>query len=224
MKTSLFVPLYLAVATISLLSSPTAADTTEAMCEFRKSGETKQGRSGPCDFSQRQGYVSINLRNGERWELSPGGKPNHYRDQKGNKVVLTVRGDTNEYKWEHKKIIVTFYSGGGSHVSGVHDGPDRFETICGVMTRGRNYRYRCEVADHYSNGRKTHTTLRFPDQTLDMIWRSGDRVELRFEGMVPQEARYSTSEGETNFRFEDKTYFYISNKDMARREVRSFRD
>jgi len=224
MKTSLLVTLCLAVATISLLPSPAVADTAEAMCEFRKGGETRQGRSGPCDFSQRQGYVSINLRNGDRWELSPGDKPNHYRDQKGNKVVLTVQGGANEYKWDNKKIIVTFDSGGASHGAGMHEGPDRFQTVCGVIVGGQNYRYRCEVTDHYWNGQKTHTTLRFPDQTLDLLWRGGDRVELRFEGMVPQDARYSSYEGETNFRFEDKTYFYISNKDMARREVRDFRD
>jgi hypothetical protein len=85
-----------------------AADTAEAMCEARKDGETRKGASGPCSFSQRQGYVSIDLRNGETWELSPRDKPNHFRDQKGNKVVRSVEGGDHIYKWEHRKIIVSF--------------------------------------------------------------------------------------------------------------------
>lgn len=42
--------------------------------------------------------------------------------------------------------------------------------------------------------------------------------------MVPKQAKYAASEGETNFAFEDKNYFYISNKDMARKEIERFRD
>lgn len=114
-------PGLLAIAALAW-TIPSMADTAEAMCEVRKGGETRQGRSGPCDFSQRQGYVSINLRNGETWELRPGDKPNHFRDQKGNKVVRSAAGDSHEYKWDNKKIIVTFtggaHAGGGGHQSG----------------------------------------------------------------------------------------------------------
>ena len=53
---------------------------------------------------------------------------------------------------------------------------------------------------------------------------AGNEVVLHFEGMNPQDARYSRSEGETDFQFEDKTYFYISNKDAARMEVQNFRN
>ena len=49
-------------------------------------------------------------------------------------------------------------------------------------------------------------------------------VGLQFEGMVPKEARYSTSEGETNFVFEGKTYFYYSDKNIARLELQHLRD
>jgi hypothetical protein len=84
------------------------ADTTEAMCVVHKQGE-KKNASGPCDFSQREGYVSIKLRNGDSYELRPGEKPNHFKDMKGNKVVRTVIGpNSHEYKWDGKKIVVTF--------------------------------------------------------------------------------------------------------------------
>ena len=66
--------------------------------------------------------------------------------------------------------------------------------------------------------------MRYPDQTIQLTWRSGNRVGLQFEGMVPQEARYATSEGETNFVFEDKTYFYYSDKGLAQMEWKNFRD
>jgi hypothetical protein len=97
---------------LALPSTAGRADTADADCVMRKDGEKKQGASGACTFSQRQGYVNIDLRNGDQFDLTPGDKPDHYRDQDGKKVVRTVTGDgSHEYKWEGKKIIVTFRSG-----------------------------------------------------------------------------------------------------------------
>lgn len=101
---------------------PANADDMEAMCEVRKDGETRQGRSGPCDFSQRQGYVRMDLRNGETWDLKPTNRANEYRDQKGNKVKRSFEGDAQVYKWQHKKIIVTFPR---SYRHDNHQGGDR---------------------------------------------------------------------------------------------------
>jgi hypothetical protein len=92
-----------------LLAPVALADTAAANCELRKDGETKQGASGPCSFSQRQGYVDIDLPNGLSFNLRPTDEPNHFRDQEGKKVVRTVdAGGTHQYKWEGKKILVTF--------------------------------------------------------------------------------------------------------------------
>ena len=84
------------------LSIPVArADTRQANCEVRKDGETKKGKSGACTFGQRQGYIDIDLRNGDVYNLRPGNQANHFRDQKGNKVVRTnSSGNTQEFKWE----------------------------------------------------------------------------------------------------------------------------
>jgi hypothetical protein len=86
------------------------ADSNQATCEVRKHGEEKQGQSGPCTFSQRQGYIDLDLRNGDTFSLSPGDQPNHFKDQKGNKVVRKqAGGDTQVFKWEGgKKVTVTF--------------------------------------------------------------------------------------------------------------------
>jgi hypothetical protein len=88
---------------------PVHADSADANCEVRKEGDKNKGASGPCSFSQRQGYVDIDLRNGSTFSLSPGDKSNHYKDQHGNKVVRSMNGNEQVYKWENdKKIIVTF--------------------------------------------------------------------------------------------------------------------
>jgi len=93
------------------------ADTTKATCELHKHGEVKQNASGRCTFSQRQGYVDIELRNGHTYNLSPGNKANHFKDQDGSKVKRTnAGGNSQTYKWEHKKLIVTFNN---------HDNNDR---------------------------------------------------------------------------------------------------
>ena len=139
-----------------------------------------------------------------------------------------AKGDTMVDFHTEGRSWPDFVHGKGSPHMGVGSGnaakDDAFETVCGVMVSGQNYRYRCDVVDHYNGGTKSSTTLRFPDQTLKMVWKSGKHVELHFEGMVPITVRYATSEGETNFVFEDKTYFYYSDKGLARMEVEHFRD
>lgn len=86
------------------------ADSADANCEVRKDGDRQGGKSGPCTFGQRQGYVDIDLRNGDTINLSPANQPNQYRDQKGNKVVRTLQGQDQIYKWPNKSITVRFTS------------------------------------------------------------------------------------------------------------------
>jgi hypothetical protein len=113
-------------------------------------------------------------------------------------------------------------SSGGAESAGGN--ADSFETVCGVIAGGRDTAYRCQLTDHYSGSQKTRTTLRFPDQTIELTWHSGKRVGLQFEGMVPKESSYSNSEGETNWLFEGKTYYYFSDKERASYEVKSLRN
>lgn len=100
-----------AIAALALGAWSTAAraDTAQATCEVRQHGEEKSHASGPCEFSQRQGYVSIALRNGKRIELSPTDKPHHFKDADGDKVVFEKHGDASAYKWDGgQRILVTF--------------------------------------------------------------------------------------------------------------------
>lgn len=60
------------------------ADTVKARCDVFPKGEDKAKSSGLCNFSQRQGAVSIQLSNGTRYELTPvGSDPGNYKDQNG---------------------------------------------------------------------------------------------------------------------------------------------
>lgn len=118
MKRSVFLSASLVAITLCGWLSPAHADSAEATCQVRKDGETMEGKSGPCTFSQRQGYIDLDLRNGETYSLSPTDKADHFKDQKGKKVVRTqAGGNTQEFKWEGgKKVVVTFAgstAGGG---------------------------------------------------------------------------------------------------------------
>ena len=92
------------------------ADTASATCEVRKDGDKQKGKSGPCTFGQRQGYIDIDLKNGDTISLSPvGNGPGKYKDQNGNKVTRTSATTSGmDFKWENgKKLTVTYVSSGG---------------------------------------------------------------------------------------------------------------
>ncbi|HQR24554.1 MAG TPA: hypothetical protein PK163_07180 [Steroidobacteraceae bacterium] len=95
------------------------ADSADARCEVRRNGETKAGASGPCTFSQRQGHIDIDLKNGDTVSLSPGNKANVYRDGKGDKVERSRgSGNSDVFKWENgRKLIVTFLPAAASHAA-----------------------------------------------------------------------------------------------------------
>ncbi|MCL6434735.1 MAG: SH3 domain-containing protein [Leptolyngbyaceae cyanobacterium HOT.MB2.61] len=77
--------LAVAVAIASCGITVTAkADTVNARCDVYPKGEDRATFSGPCTFSQRQGVVGIQLKNGRRYDLTPyGNQPGNYRDQNG---------------------------------------------------------------------------------------------------------------------------------------------
>ena len=163
-----------ALLSVAGLSGAVLADTTDATCEVRKDGETKQGASGPCTFTQRQGYVSIDLRNGQRIELSPGDRPDHYRDEKGHKVVLTASRNSNEYKWDNKKLIVRWStashgSSGSGHGHGHVDG--QWDPI---PCRFAGERKTCRIYTAFSQA-GTSIEVKFPDQFVRKFVYDGGR-------------------------------------------------
>jgi hypothetical protein len=66
------------------VASPSLADTVDARCDVVSAGDDKAISSGPCTFSQRQGFVGIQLKNGTRIELRPNeATPNAFFDSQG---------------------------------------------------------------------------------------------------------------------------------------------
>lgn len=130
------------IATLVLLSSAApfgtssaSADSTEATCEVRKHGDKIKDASGPCTFSQRQGYIDLRLRNGDSYSLSPTDERDHFKDQEGNKVERTqAGGQTQKFEWKHRKIIVTFGGGDRDDESSRRskDAPVRFDDLVGA--------------------------------------------------------------------------------------------
>jgi hypothetical protein len=73
----------LAIASVGI-SIAAKADTVTARCDVYPKGEDRAKSSGLCTFSQRQGAVGIQLKNGKRYDLVPvGNNPGNYRDQNG---------------------------------------------------------------------------------------------------------------------------------------------
>ena len=112
MKTSTFLSAVTLTLSIIVCIQTARADTRDATCEVRKDGDKQKGKSGPCTFGQRQGYIDIDLKNGDTVALRPADKANHFKDQHGNKVVRTQSGGSYQaFKWENgKHINVTLYA------------------------------------------------------------------------------------------------------------------
>lgn len=83
---------------------PALADTVEARCDVFPAGEDRAISSGLCTFSQRQGFVTIRLQNGDTVELRPNGtKPDAFLDAKGE----PARRDILEGKRGHVYRLAT---------------------------------------------------------------------------------------------------------------------
>jgi hypothetical protein len=97
-----------------------------------------------------------------------------------------------------------------------------FSTVCGVKVGGREYRYRCTV-EGAAAGPTGTAVLHFPDNTVTITWLAGGRATATFAGMVPKNISVSTVGGVTTFRFEDKVYFYASDRATAAAQLDALR-
>jgi hypothetical protein len=88
---------------------PARADTVQARCDVYPKGEDRAKSSGLCTFSQRQGFVGIELNNGKRYQLSPiEEQPATYSDQNGRPVTRELlEGDRGQvYRFNNSSIFV----------------------------------------------------------------------------------------------------------------------
>lgn len=112
----------------------------------------------------------------------------------------------------------------GDESSAAAGAEDSFDTVCGVITGGKTYRYRCQVIERKNEEGKRVTTLRYPDNELKLHWHREGKVGVGMQGVETVQTTYSTSEGETDFELDGKTYFYISDKKAARMELKDFKE
>jgi hypothetical protein len=119
MKTSTVLSAIVFSLAITVCTSAAYADTRDATCDVRKDGDKQQGKSGPCTFGQRQGYIDIDLKNGDTVSLKPANQANHFKDQHGNKVVRTQSGaNSQQFKWENGKHVSVKFAATSYNQSG----------------------------------------------------------------------------------------------------------
>lgn len=128
------------------VASPSLADTVDARCDVFPAGDDKATSSGLCTFSQRQGFVSIQLKNGKRIQLKPNeATPNAFFDDQGEpakrEILEANRGQV--YRLATQSIFVFWdtapYSKGASSgssapVSGTSSGnpPEIVPLLLGI--------------------------------------------------------------------------------------------
>ena len=176
-----------------------------------------RGSSGEQALQER-GYKFI------KGEKSGSDSYTNWRNARTGQCII-VR--TAEGRYQSLVTAPDFDCQGGAAESAPAPGPSgsggRFATVCGATVEGKLYRYKCTV-EGAAPGGPGKTVVRYPDQNITLNWRGPRRASVIFEGMKPQSVRPSTSEGTTQFVFEDKTYFYVSNRNAARMEVQNFRE
>ena len=102
---------------------------------------------------------------------------------------------------------------------------DSFDTVCGVETGGKTYRYRCHVRVEGCKGEGfCRNVLTFPDLELRINWHKDDRITIESAGMKPQDSTASFSNGQTRFDYGGNTYFFYRTPDRAQRELANFHE
>jgi hypothetical protein len=160
---------------------------------------------------ERRGYTNVG------GEKTANASMTYWTDREGRCVVVTTMDG------EYRGLNYTSNDKCSGEQQDVEAGPNEFETVCGVIVDGETYRYLCTAEVHHQEGQRSRTIVRYPDQTITFNWHDEREVGVRFEGMNPMRGEYSISEGETDVIVDGKTYFFISNRDAAEREVRAFK-
>jgi hypothetical protein len=131
-------PTVLLSATTSLamlgLGFAAKADTIPAHCDLYAPGEDYAYLSSNCTFSQRQGYVGIQLQsNGVRYELAPipNSSPGNFTDQYGNAVYRqSGLGDAgNIFEFVDGSHLYVYWDNSNSYGSGPVNSGDRLATL-----------------------------------------------------------------------------------------------
>jgi len=113
-----------AIATLASLGISVAvkADTVPAHCDLYAPGEDYASLSSNCTFSQRQGYIGIQLQaNGVRYDFSPipNSDPGNFTDQNGSRVYCqSGLGDAGQiFRLSDGSALYVYWDTSGSYGS-----------------------------------------------------------------------------------------------------------
>lgn len=125
-----------------MVATPVLADTVDARCDVYPAGDDRATSSGLCSFSQRQGFVSIELKGGKRIELKPNeATPNAFFDAAGEpaKREILEANQGQVYRLATQSIFVywdpaPFKKGGSAPASGSSSGnsPEIVPLLLGI--------------------------------------------------------------------------------------------
>ena len=189
--------------------APKGAATDSSTPEELKSLVGAKGSSGEAGL-QQAGYEYRNTTKTGTTSIS-------YWSGKGGTCVAVTTADG---RYENIATTEASNCNNSGDVAAASGQPGATRTVCGVIVAGKTTRYLCEVEEN----RQGTTTLRMPDTTLKLKWNLGSNsVQVEQDGMSPAVVKYSDSEGETNFRLDQRTFFYISNPGLAAMEVKNFK-
>lgn len=101
---------------------------------------------------------------------------------------------------------------------------DALETVCGVETGGKTYRYRCQLRTEGCEGQGyCRSILTMPDNELKITWGKNNATEVQATGTNPQKTTSSFRDGQTRFDYGGNTYFVYRSPDRAQRELANLR-
>lgn len=144
----------LMLASLSVML-PAKADTVNARCDVYPKGEDRATSSGPCTFSQRQGFVSIQLKNGKRYELRPvGNQPGNYQDQNGQPAYRqSGLGDRGQiYRLANQSIYVYWDTDSSNNNQPNQSTPGGSSTLpVTKMTRQNANQYAVQISEREFN-------------------------------------------------------------------------
>jgi hypothetical protein len=133
---------------------------------------------------------------------------------------VEVRDNPSQNGWARMQYLRE--SSGSTHHAEVSIKSDSFKSVCGVVNGPEMYKYPCQVVDQYNGKTKARTILRYPDMELVLVWLPNGQVEVSGSAggnSEPETVNYTVKSGETNFKTKKASYFYMSDKKVAAREL-----
>lgn len=166
---------------LGLMSVPAWADTAAARCEFAPKAKAQAKLDLPCQFSQRQGTISVSRADGVRHEFSPQDAPGRFKDEAGRPVLrkagLGARGQ--QFQLADGTLRVLWATGAAGAGSAPTRLPPKPPVSTGAFDRSLAWQgigFRVEAANAGSVGR-----VRITPSGLS---RDNTPVEREVDGLV----------------------------------------